>query len=88
MAEHSAGNFIKAVLLLLLLAACSHADRSQSVSGDGATGAGRDPYNPNVRNDPYVKAQWEASVKALENECARSARYCAEASKAREAIKR
>jgi hypothetical protein len=80
--------FPAALTLPLILAACSHADRSPAASEVAPKGAGRDAFSPNIRDDPYVKAQWDTSVRALEQECARSGRYCAEASKAREAISR
>ena len=48
--------------------------------------AGRRVFSPDIRHDPYVQAQWEVSVRALEEECRRTKRFCIEAQNAREAM--
>ncbi len=47
---------------------------------------GRAIYSPNIKSDPYLQVQWDASARSLEAECARSGRYCEEAKAARTAV--
>ena len=48
--------------------------------------AGRRVYSPDIRHDPYVQEQWAVSVRAFEEECRRTKRFCVEAKNAREAM--
>jgi hypothetical protein len=76
------------VLLILpfLVGACASAEPNRGYRQKESKGLGRDVYSPHIRTDPYVQAQWEASVRSLEARCARAGQYCAEASKARDAM--
>jgi len=49
---------------------------------------GRRVFSPDIRHDPYVREQWEASVRALEEECRRAKQFCIEAKSAREAMEK
>jgi hypothetical protein len=75
------------VLLLPVWAAgCASSDMSRDNRQVEQQSEGRQFYSPHIRSDPYVQAQWDASARALEAECARSGKYCTEAKKARAAL--
>ncbi|HWT43418.1 MAG TPA: hypothetical protein VN152_12285 [Sphingopyxis sp.] len=48
----------------------------------------RQVYSPVIAKDPYVAAQWEKSIRALEAACAERGEYCDEARKARLSVNR
>lgn len=77
---------IALLLLLPVTAGCASADRSNDKTASEQNSAGRGIYSPDIKSDPYLQAQWDASARSLEAECARSGRYCDEAKAARTAI--
>lgn len=74
------------LLVLPVTAGCASTDRPNDNGAAEQNSAGRAMYSPNIKSDPYLQAQWDASARALEAECARSGRYCDEAEAARTAI--
>jgi hypothetical protein len=76
------------LILPFLAGACASAESNRDYQQTGPKGEGRKIYSPQFRSDPYLQAQWEASVRSLEAQCERTGQYCAEASKGSEAIRR
>jgi hypothetical protein len=70
----------------LLLTGCASSDSRRDSAATEQNPVGRAIYSPNIKSDPYLQAQWDASARSLEAECARSGRYCEEAKAARTAI--
>jgi hypothetical protein len=70
----------------VLLTGCASSDSRRDSVATEQNPVGRAIYSPNIKSDPYLQAQWDASARSLEAECARSGRYCTEAKAARTAI--
>jgi hypothetical protein len=80
--------YILLLILPFLIGGCASAESNRDYQQTDAQGEGRRIYSPNIKSDPYVQRQWEASVRALEIQCAQQQQYCAEASKGRDAIQK
>ena len=74
------------VLALAVTGGCASADRWNADAATEQRAEGRAIYSPDIKSDPYLQAQWDASARSLEAECARSGRCCDEAKAARTAI--
>lgn len=77
---------LPALMLPALAAGCASADTKRDYSKFETEVQGLQIYSPNFRSDPYLQAEWDALVRALAAECARTGRYCAEAKNARAAL--
>lgn len=75
-----------ALTATVLLAGCASSDSRRDSAATEQNPVGRAIYSPDIKGDPYLQAQWDASARSLEAECARSGRYCKEAKAARTAI--
>jgi hypothetical protein len=80
--------YMPLLILPFLVGACASAESNRDYRQTEPKGEGRQIYSPNFRSDPHLQAQWEASVRSLEARCERTGKYCAEASKGREAIRK
>jgi ABC-type sugar transport system substrate-binding protein len=80
------GRLMLLVLALAAMGGCASADRPNDKAAGKQRSEGRAIYSPDIKSDPYLQAQWDASARSLEAECARSGRYCKEAKAARTAI--
>ena len=74
------------LLATVVMAGCASAERRNERLATEQRSEGRAIYSPDIKSDPYLQAQWDASARALEAECARSGRYCEEAKAARTAV--
>ncbi len=80
------GRLTVLMLALATTGGCASADRPNDKAASEQRSEGRAMYSPDIKSDPYLQAQWDASARSLEAECARSGRYCTEAKAARTAI--
>ena len=48
--------------------------------------ASRPFYSPDIRNDPFVRGQWQKLVEELEAQCRRTGERCTEAKAARRSL--
>ena len=86
MRRNSGWRVYPGLLATVVMAGCASAERRNDSSATEQRSEGRAIYSPDIKSDPYLQAQWDASARALEAECSRSGRYCDEAKAARTAI--
>lgn len=76
-----------AVFALLVQGVPARKGAATPTSNPGGSGL-RKVYSPSIVTDPYVKDQWEKSVRALEAACRETGEYCDEAAQARDSVRK